>query len=69
MAVDIGNSLFVAVYDLEAASNASTLHGGGKRLIRQGEPQKVGRSAVGAKECGDGNDCEDDKREYALEDT
>ena len=35
MAVDIGDSLFVAVYDLEAVSNASTLHGGGKRLIRQ----------------------------------
>ena len=32
----------------------------------QGEPGKVGRSAIGARECRYGNDCEDDNREYAC---
>lgn len=31
----------------------------------QCEPGKVGRRAMGARERGYGNDCEDDNREYA----
>jgi hypothetical protein len=34
----------------------------------KGELDEVGRSAIGAKKCGEGNDGEDDKCEYALED-
>jgi hypothetical protein len=33
----------------------------------QGERGKVGRSAMGARERGDGNDSEDDNREYSPE--
>jgi len=31
----------------------------------QGEPGKVGRSAIGDSECGHGNDCENNKRDHA----
>ena len=38
---------------------------GGCRTLFQGELDKVGRGAIGDRESGDRNDCEDDKGDHA----